>query len=218
MTEINPVEQKPECGLPAGFVTRLIAFLVDLLIVTAVGATLTLVAQFIGRSFGMSPRMLRLLAELTALASFLFMTGYAILLTVMGGQTIGKRIMGVRVVRLDGAQVELWPAARRFIGCILSIPFFWGYLMVLVDNRRQAFQDKLAGTIVIYYTVPQGELGAFERYLKAVQVRRQAELDKARAARHGKAAEATTEGQPPAGLSVSSDSGETLSRGGVQDA
>lgn len=180
MTGINPVEQKPECGLPAGFVTRLIAFLVDLLIVTAVGATLTLVAQFIGRSFGMSPRMLRLLAELTALASFLFMTGYAILLTVMGGQTIGKRIMGVRVVRLDGAQVELWPAARRFIGCILSIPFFWGYLLVLIDNRRQAFQDKLAGTIVIYYRVPQGELGAFERYLKALQLRRQAKLDKER--------------------------------------
>lgn len=180
MTRINPVEQKPECGLPAGFVTRLIAFLVDLLIVTAVGATLTVVAQFIGRSFGMPPWMLRWLAGFTALASFLFMIGYASLLTVMGGQTIGKRIMGVRVVRLDGAQVELWPAARRLIGCILAIPFFWGYLIVLVDNRRQAFQDKLAGTVVIYYRVPEGELGAFERYLKAVQVRRQAKLDKER--------------------------------------
>jgi hypothetical protein len=52
----------------------------------------------------------------------------------------------------------------------------------LIDNRRQAFHDKLAGTIVIYYNVPKGELGPFEQYLNALRERRERRLAAERAA------------------------------------
>lgn len=180
---MTPVEHDSEGGLPAGFITRLIAFVIDLAIITLVSSVLLVVGQFVGSSLGVGPTTHTLLAAGAAVFSFLFMIGYVVLLTVLGGQTVGKRIMAVRVVRSDGTRVKLWPAIKRFIGYILSIPLFWGYLLVLVDNRRQAFQDKLADTIVIYYRVAPGELGALERHLKAIQIHRQEKLAAERAAR-----------------------------------
>jgi len=177
-----PVERNSQSGLPAGFVTRLVAFVIDLAINALVSSVLTVVGQFVGRSLGARQSTLVLLAAITTVSGFLFLFAYAVLLTALGGQTVGKRIMGLRVVRTDGTRVKLWPAIKRFIGYILSTPFFWGYLLVLIDNRRRAFHDKLAGTMVIYYTIPPGELGPFERHLKAIQIHRQAKLAEERAA------------------------------------
>jgi uncharacterized RDD family membrane protein YckC len=40
---------------------------------------------------------------------------------------------------------------RRFLGYILSIFAMWiGFLWILLDNRRQGWPDKIAGTFVIY--------------------------------------------------------------------
>lgn len=174
-------EQDSGWGLPAGFVTRLLALIIDLLILTVVVSTITVVAQFVGRSLGVSEQFLKLIALGTTAVGAVFIFLYFVLLTIMGGQTVGKRIMGVRIVRLDGSRVKWWPAVRRLIGLVLSIPLFWGFLLCLVDNRRQDFADKLAGTVVIYYRVPDGQIGAFERYLKAVQLRRLAKLEALRA-------------------------------------
>jgi uncharacterized RDD family membrane protein YckC len=33
---------------------------------------------------------------------------------------------------------------------LAAIPFFAGYLLILVDDRRRGLQDMLAGTTVIY--------------------------------------------------------------------
>jgi uncharacterized RDD family membrane protein YckC len=33
---------------------------------------------------------------------------------------------------------------------LAAIPFFAGYLLILVDDRRRGLQDTLAGTTVIY--------------------------------------------------------------------
>jgi uncharacterized RDD family membrane protein YckC len=65
------------------------------------------------------------------------------------GQTPGMRIMRLRVVRADGGHLSVWRSLVRLVGLILAIvPLFAGFLPVLVDSRRRALPDYLAGTVV----------------------------------------------------------------------
>ncbi|HSS73815.1 MAG TPA: RDD family protein [Gaiellaceae bacterium] len=65
------------------------------------------------------------------------------------GQTPGMRIMRVRVVRADGGHLSVWRSLVRLVGLVLAIaPLFAGFLPVLVDRRRRALPDYLAGTVV----------------------------------------------------------------------
>lgn len=66
------------------------------------------------------------------------------------GATLGKRIIGIRVTDLNGAQIGFGPATGRFFGQILStMIIFIGYFMMLFNTRRQTLHDMMAGTIVI---------------------------------------------------------------------
>ena len=68
------------------------------------------------------------------------------------GQTWGRRIVGVRVVRVaDGASPGFWRAFGRelFASVISSNIFYLGFLWMIWDRERQTWHDKIAGTIVI---------------------------------------------------------------------
>jgi uncharacterized RDD family membrane protein YckC len=174
---------RPEAdGLPAGFITRLVAMAIDLALLSVVITSVTVVGQFVGQSLGAGVWSLRLIALASAGFGVGLYIAYFVGLTVLGGQTLGKRIMGVRVLRTDGSRVRIKRSVIRYLGSWLSLPLFWGYLLVLIDNRRQAFHDRLADTIVIYYTIPQDELGPFEQYLRALRIRREARLAAEKAA------------------------------------
>jgi uncharacterized RDD family membrane protein YckC len=65
------------------------------------------------------------------------------------GQTLGKWLLGIRVVSLGGGTVGVARALIRFGGYFLSgLPFYLGFLWVLGPERR-AFHDLLAGTEVV---------------------------------------------------------------------
>ncbi len=65
------------------------------------------------------------------------------------GQTPGMRIMRLRVVTGEGRPPSLWRSVVRLVGLVLAIvPLFAGFLPALVDARRRALQDFLAGTVV----------------------------------------------------------------------
>jgi len=66
------------------------------------------------------------------------------------GQTLGKKLFGVRVLKTDGSPVGLGIAFLRWAGYLVSgIPFFLGFLWVIIDPKRQGWHDKIAGTIVV---------------------------------------------------------------------
>lgn len=74
----------------------------------------------------------------------------AYFLSHSNGQTLGKMLMGVRVVRLDGAPLTGTDGVIRYIGYYInSVIMMLGWFWALIDSRHQGFHDKLVNTIVI---------------------------------------------------------------------
>lgn len=66
------------------------------------------------------------------------------------GKTIGKFILGIRVVNLNGDSPNLWDSFGRFGGYSAGIATgLLGFAQILWDANRQAIQDKVAETLVI---------------------------------------------------------------------
>ena len=67
-----------------------------------------------------------------------------------GGQTLGMRVLNIKVVRTDGSQLTVMQAAIRYVGLIVaSIPFCIGLIWVAFDENKQGWHDKIAGTYVV---------------------------------------------------------------------
>lgn len=138
-------------GHYAGFVTRFVAFVIDLLIVAVTITTISLVSSFILDQFPVGELTQQFVTILLIFTNLTVYLGYYVGLWVFAGQTPGKALMGVRVIAVDGGRITTRQALIRLGGYWLSaVIFFLGYLRVLVDERRRALHDKLAGTLVIY--------------------------------------------------------------------
>lgn len=66
------------------------------------------------------------------------------------GQTIGKKLMRIKVIQLDGKELNLSAAFSRQGGYGAGLATgLLGFLQILWDPNRQAIQDKVASTVVI---------------------------------------------------------------------
>ena len=66
------------------------------------------------------------------------------------GTTVGGIICRLRVARIDGAPIRFTEAAVRGLSSILStLVVGLGWLWILWDPERQAWHDKIAGTLVV---------------------------------------------------------------------
>jgi uncharacterized RDD family membrane protein YckC len=150
-------------GEYAGYASRLAAFLIDSAVIAAVSVLTAWAAVELLRVVGIdltdcNGTTARLLAAvchgllyLGPLASAAFTVAYGLFFWSTTGQTPGKAVMGVRVVRLNGRPMNLATAARRLAGYALSLwPLGFGFHVILADDRRQGWHDKIAGTCVVY--------------------------------------------------------------------
>ena len=169
-------------GQYAGFVTRLVSFVIDRALVGVVAFVSLQSIDYVLSAFKINQLLgfwdmswqgrSILLAAIYAILSVCYDIGC----WMLAGQTPGKRVMGLRILRSDGCRLRFGNALRREIGYVISGILFLGYLWILVDNRRQGFHDKLAGTIVVY-SWPEGELkGTFIRD-QVQRIRHQRQMD-----------------------------------------
>jgi uncharacterized RDD family membrane protein YckC len=146
----------------AGFASRLAAFAVDLVIINVALIVFTAAAGTVLRYFnfdnifniGEEPTALgRAIVSVIGAVTFLVTYfGYPVFFWVLIGQTPGKRLLGLRVIRTDGQQLGVGRAVLRVFGYWISaIPLFFGFAWILFDGQRQGWHDKIAGTYVIYY-------------------------------------------------------------------
>ncbi|HUB06792.1 MAG TPA: RDD family protein [Myxococcales bacterium] len=84
--------------------------------------------------------------SLAAVLAVLYLT----LFTALGGQTPGKRLLGLRVIdRAGGCPSPLRSGFRAAFAVASGALGLFGFFLVLVDRRGQALHDKLAGTFVV---------------------------------------------------------------------
>ena len=139
----------------AGFWLRSVALLVDVSLVVLLaigGATLVDLAVQVGGMISsaaeaglewLDTTATSLLVVLVALCYFTLFVGFR-------GQTPGKMLLGLKIVRTTGQEVGYGRALVRWIGqCLGLLPLGLGFLMVALSRKKQALHDKIAGTYVV---------------------------------------------------------------------
>jgi len=135
----------------AGFISRFCAFFIDTVALAAalrVSAWLLAgLARLLGR-FAPPVDLGNVVIAICPPASAL----YFVVSWATSGQTLGKWVMGLRVVAGRGgkANVGVARAALRLAGYAISaLPFYLGFLWILGPERR-GWHDRLARTEVVY--------------------------------------------------------------------
>ncbi len=138
----------------AGFGARLAAYLIDITLCTLVFWQIESQVMWLFLFSNDSVMEMPLVYNYTLLdiLSYLGTVSYFIVMTRMSGRTVGKFVMNLNVVSITGEPITWFQAIyRETIGKFLSgLLLSAGYLMVIVDKKKQGLHDKLADTLVIY--------------------------------------------------------------------
>jgi uncharacterized RDD family membrane protein YckC len=133
-------------GAPfASWISRVGAYLLDALIIGVPAVVIILIGVSIGGGAGTAIAILGyLLALVFGLWNQVFRQGKT-------GQTIGKQIVGIKLIReQDGQPVGAGMAFLRGLAHVLdSIPCYIGFLWPLWDAKNQTFADKVCSTVVV---------------------------------------------------------------------
>jgi uncharacterized RDD family membrane protein YckC len=136
----------------AGFVSRAAALVVDLLLTNLIALVVTaaiglVIAALTPHDFDVDTAGI----VGTTAGWLLFNGAYFVAFWSLAGQTPGMRLLGLEVSTTEGRRIGIGRSLRRVLGMVLAaLPLGAGFLLVLVDDRRQGLQDKLAGTVVRY--------------------------------------------------------------------
>ena len=148
----------------AGFWRRLVAFMIDSTIVTIIFVVLCVIASlafFFGAMSADNNTWINDLANpqnfssvlLLALGFFVVVnTAYFTYFHGATGRTPGKMLLGLQVYCADGTPISFGTAFLRAVGYLVSsllgtIPL--GFIWAAFDQKKQAWHDKIAGTVVI---------------------------------------------------------------------
>lgn len=112
---------------------RLAGYLIDTVLSTVVTLVLLAVSEPLSNA-----------ASLIVFLVFGYMTGTT-------GQTPGRRLMGIKVLRMQDGQVlgAGLGIARQFCHILDAIPLLLGFFWPLWDSKNQTFADKIVSSVVI---------------------------------------------------------------------
>ncbi len=124
------------------------AALVDVALLSAVDSV---VVYFTLRLLGLTTSELFELPFLPLAAFFLLLNGgYFVAFTTVGGQSIGKMALGIKVVSEEESSVSVGRATLRTLAYIASaLPLGAGFLPGVISADRLALHDRLAHTRVV---------------------------------------------------------------------
>jgi uncharacterized RDD family membrane protein YckC len=149
------IAEKTE-GIPwGGFVRRSCAFYIDVAIITVLSYFLfylIYVAYTVGlAAHGQMLTLDRLGFFLSILGTMwiLLVASYFVLLHGMDGRTVGKWLLGLRVVSAFGRPITYGQAFSRLVCAIPSALFGLGFFWILWSRERRGWHDILARTWVI---------------------------------------------------------------------
>ena len=139
------VERRASTLPLASFRKRTLAFLIDLFMMLAIAILVTLPNTF---SLLTAGNLLRLDPNII-LFTLTLLWLYSTLLEGLRGQSLGKRIVGLKVVRIDDKSLSYDYAAVRNFGKAFLLPFDLVIGLRLKDERFIRYFDKFVGTTVV---------------------------------------------------------------------
>jgi len=127
-------------GAKAGFWIRFVALFVDGIILGIVTAIINIAMNLNVTNRG----------GLQTLLGILYYTYFWSSSSPWPGQTIGNKLLNIRVIKTDGSDLSITTALIRYVGLIISIlAIFIGVIWAAFDPNKQGWHDKIAGTYVI---------------------------------------------------------------------
>ena len=140
-------------GDPAGIASRAVAFIIDAVVISivvssslyAIGAVLDVLEP--DQSLDLSEVASGVTLTLSVASVSLV---YFTLAFWLFGQTVGKLLLGLRVVRADGERPRFGQSAVRAVAYGISSFLMLGYLAIAVSRQRRAWHDHIARTWVVY--------------------------------------------------------------------
>jgi uncharacterized RDD family membrane protein YckC len=167
---IDTPEQVELAYSVAGIGSRFVAVLLDSLILGAffLAEILSMVA-FAGATSalssgdgGVAGTAVKWFIALIVFINFAVAWGYfALFEAYWHGQTPGKRVMKIRVIKDSGRQITLFEAlARNLLRVVDYLPGFYlvGLITMLCNKRSQRLGDLVAGTIVVHERLDEASL------------------------------------------------------------
>jgi uncharacterized RDD family membrane protein YckC len=138
VTEYPPPPQPGPGGASgprANFGQRLVAAIIDIVIVGVPGGILEAALKGPGYAIGLA----------LGIAYYGWLEGSP------SGQTVGKRVMNIRVYDFRvGGPIGTGRGIGRYFARIVSfIPCLLGYFWMLWDKEKQCWHDKLVGSVVV---------------------------------------------------------------------
>lgn len=138
----------------AGFLQRFFALILDFIIIPIIFSPIIAGAVYLGYYYNslyggmIDPRFTAYIGYGSGITAFSVVVFLYFLLCHSSGVTIGKKIMGIRLVTYNGSKPGFWRALlRETVGRILaSLIFYLGYLWIIWDSHKQGWHDKIAGT------------------------------------------------------------------------
>ena len=162
-TGIQPVEPAQESTLQnvqlASLRRRWVAIVIDgiivaiatVLLLVSSGAMASLDAAVLGNDeLAMSEAFSQFQSN-TLTSNIVVSAIYNVVLMVLfNGQTLGKMLLKLRVIKKRGGRITILDAIlRNVVGYTISQIFLVGYLWAVFDREKQAWHDKMAGTVVV---------------------------------------------------------------------
>jgi uncharacterized RDD family membrane protein YckC len=149
-TPVYPDEQEQQVPV-VGVGRRFAAYMIDWIVLSVIGFFLGVAIAlplFIVGGFGEETELLVNLAA--SCLGFVLNVAYFVILWATTGQSLGKMVVGIKIVRTDGSRVNWTQAILRYVGYIVSgLALSLGYAWIAFDARRQGWHDKMADTVVV---------------------------------------------------------------------
>jgi uncharacterized RDD family membrane protein YckC len=137
--------------MPASAFTRLTAYAVDIAMISVLfGASVFLITYLLNLFFASNFDPTNNNGPWWAILSVVFAGFYFWVGLALVGRTIGKALLGLRVVALDGSQVGAGHALIRVLVFPFSFILGLGFLPIVFGRDRRALHDAAAGTIEVY--------------------------------------------------------------------
>jgi uncharacterized RDD family membrane protein YckC len=162
---VSPHWLPPVTRAYAGFWLRLVAHLIDALLLGAVGGAI-LVPMFFLTGLGgfLSALQHNREPDPAVIASFISSIALLVLVSVLGSWlyyayfessdwqgTVGKKVINLIVTDLEGNRISFGRASGRYFAKIISglIPLGIGYILAGVTEKKQALHDMIASCLVL---------------------------------------------------------------------